>query len=105
MLLSTLALQGDQMTSRWQWTALLVLGLGTALVAQGDAPKGIAVGSLDRTCRPCDDFWRFANGAWVDANPIPAAYSSWGPSQILAQRNRDGMRSILDGLAGDSTSG
>ena len=92
------------MTSRWQWTALLVLGLSAPLVAQGDAPKGIAVSRLDSTCKPCDDFWRFANGAWVDANPIPAAYSSWGPSQILAQRNRDGMRRILDGLVVDSPS-
>ena len=86
------------MASRWQWVALLLLGVGTALTAQGDSPKGIQVGSIDRTCKPCDDFWRFANGAWVDANPIPAAYSSWGPSAIMAQRNRDAMRSLLDSL-------
>ena len=87
---------------RFTWTALLPLALSAALAAQGDAPKSIQIGSLDRTCKPCDDFWRFANGRWVDANPIPPAYSSWGPSAIIAQRNRERMRDILDGLAGSS---
>ena len=93
------------MRSPSRWAALLLVGLSTALAAQGDATKGIQVASLDRTCKPCDDFWRFANGAWVDANPIPAAYSSWGPSAILAKNNRDNLRSILDTLASSRSLG
>jgi putative endopeptidase len=87
------------MVRRLKWTALLLTGLVVALRAQSDAPRSIQVASLDRSCKPCDDFWRFANGSWLDANPIPAAYASWGPSAILARRNRDNLRSILDGLA------
>ena len=33
---------------------------------------------LDTTCKPCDDFNRFVNQKWIDANPIPGAYGRWG---------------------------
>ncbi|MCX6599845.1 MAG: hypothetical protein NTV70_26120, partial [Acidobacteria bacterium] len=42
-------------------------------------PKsGVDKAALDPTCKPCDDFWRYANGGWVDKNPIPAKYPVWG---------------------------
>ncbi len=81
----------------------LTLLLSVALGAQGAPLRGIQVAALDRQCKPCDDFWRFANGTWLDRNPIPAAYQSWGPSQVMAQANRAGMRTILDATAGDPT--
>ena len=28
--------------------------------------RRIRVENLDRTCKPCDDFWRFASGTWLD---------------------------------------
>ena len=90
------------MTSRVQCAALIVLAMVTSLAAQSDAPRTIQIGSLDRGCKACDDMWRFANGTWLDANPIPAAYSSWGPSQMMTVRNRESMRAILESLAGRS---
>lgn len=66
------------------------------LLAQTPSNSGIHVENLDRSCKPCDDFWRFANGTWIDKNPIPAAFQSWGPSQIMAKANRERLQTILE---------
>ncbi len=57
---------------------------------------------LDRSVDPGRDFFQFANGGWLKSNPIPAAYSSWGVDQILAQQNQDFIHSLLESAAQDS---
>src|SRR5690349_19640178 len=73
----------------------------------GGSPKtaethGVELTILDKTCKPCDDFFDFANGEWLKKNPIPAAYPSWGRFNELAERNRDELRGILESAAADS---
>jgi Peptidase family M13 len=46
--------------------------------------SGIDLRNLDRTCKPCSDFFQFANGGWIENNPIPAAYPGWGSFNQLA---------------------
>ncbi len=52
--------------------------------------------NMDPTCKPCDDFYKFAVGGWTASHPIPAAYPRWTNFQALAERNRDLMREILE---------
>jgi len=73
------------------------------------SPKGSAAEShgvdlkiLDKTCKPCEDFFNFANGEWLKKNPVPAAYPSWGRFNELSERNREQLRGILEGAAADS---
>jgi predicted metalloendopeptidase len=54
---------------------------------------------MDLTCKPCTDFWRYANGGWLDKNPIPANHSDWGVLSVLLEANRERMRTILDASA------
>jgi predicted metalloendopeptidase len=56
---------------------------------------------MDPTCKPCTDFWRYVNGGWLDRNPIPADKSSWGTFGVLADANRERIRTILDGASAD----
>jgi putative endopeptidase len=56
---------------------------------------------MDTTCKPCTDFWRYVNGGWLDKNPIPADKSSYGPFTVLADANRERIRTILDAAAVD----
>jgi putative endopeptidase len=35
--------------------------------------------------KPGDDFFKYANGAWIAANPIPAAYSQWGIGNLVQE--------------------
>jgi putative endopeptidase len=59
---------------------------------------GFDFASLDRSANACQDFNRFANGGWMDKNPIPAAYSRWGRFELLDEQNQNVLHGILDGL-------
>jgi len=86
---------------------LAVVGvLAAALAAAGphassraaDTPNswGFDTANLDKTCKPCDDFYQFAMGGWRKSNPIPPEYSSWGTFTKLADKNQQNLRQILE---------
>ncbi len=54
---------------------------------------------MDRSVDPLQDFYRYANGGFVRANPVPPAYSAWGVAQILDQRNQDSIHQLLQAAA------
>jgi putative endopeptidase len=60
---------------------------------------GLDPADFDKTCKPCEDFFRYVNGGWLSRNPIPAAYRSWGRDNILADHNLDVLRQVLDEAA------
>lgn len=55
----------------------------------------------DPSIDPGVDFYRFANGGWLDANPIPSGYGSWGSFEELAARNDAVIRALLEHAAAD----
>src|SRR6266849_1431559 len=57
---------------------------------------GFDTSNLDKTCKPCDDFFQFAMGGWMKSNPIPPEYSTWGSFTVLADKNQQTLRTILD---------
>ncbi len=74
----------------------LPLAVCVLLSAQQSSRSGIDASSLDKSCKPCDDFWRYANGGWLDKNPIPSRQPSWGTMPIMTEGNRERLRVILD---------
>lgn len=54
---------------------------------------------MDKSCPPCQDFHRYANGRFLDANPVPPQYSTWGRIEAMAQSNREKLRVILEQAA------
>ena len=47
---------------------------------------GIDLAGIDRGVTPGDDFFGFANGAWMKSTEIPADRSSWGTGGIVQER-------------------
>src|ERR1700760_4707448 len=85
---------------------MLPLIAGTAPRAKtapaGDDPA-IDHKVMDLKADPCGNFFRYACGGWIDANPIPADQSSWGLEQELTQRNQLQLRTILETAAAAPT--
>jgi len=65
---------------------------------QKSVVAGFDFSSIDRGASACQDFNRFANGGWIDKNPVPAAYSRWGRFELLDEQNINVLHGILDGL-------
>ena len=64
--------------------------------------SGINLGDLDTSVRPADDFYEYACGGWMKANPLPAAYSRYGSFDRLAEDNNKRINGILKELLENS---
>lgn len=62
--------------------------------------KFIDLANMDTTIHPGDNFFMYANGAWLKANPVPGDQSRWGSFNILAENNLTALHTILDSAAG-----
>ncbi len=60
------------------------------------------VKNLDPKVKPCANFYEYADGGWMAANPIPPAYPAWSTFNELAERNREILRKILEKDAKDA---
>jgi len=63
------------------------------------AKKDILAANLDTTVNPADDFFDYANGGWIKANPIPGDQSSWGIGGLVVEENRNRLRAIAEKAA------
>jgi len=62
-------------------------------------PWGYPFDAFDRNTRPGDDFYRFANGGWLDATEIPSDRSGIGFSITMRERNEDRIGAVIFDLA------
>jgi endothelin-converting enzyme/putative endopeptidase len=63
----------------------------------GKADLGIDVTALDRSVKPCDDFFRFACGGWLARTEIPADRPTWSRGfSDIHERNQTTLRAILE---------
>ncbi|MBV7528521.1 M13 family metallopeptidase [Chitinophaga sp. sic0106] len=66
--------------------------------AAADSPDPLAV-HRDTTVAPRQDFFDYANGGWIKANPIPAEYSSWGIGNLVKEELYNRLRTINEKAA------
>ena len=76
---------------------MMALAMMTAS-ASAQLKSGIHMGDLDKSVRPADDFYEYACGGWMKANPLPAAYSRYGSFDRLAEDNNKRINGILKEL-------
>ena len=76
---------------------------GIAKVASKAAPRygtfGVDLTAQQRTLKPGDDFWTYANGAWDKRTEIPADKAAVGYGNMLSDEAEVNVRAILDDMA------
>lgn len=77
-----------------------------ALAADAQAPAaaqgavhGVNKTDMDMSVRPGDDFYQYAGGGWLKANPMKPEYSSYGVFNDLAETNRKQIRELFENLS------
>ena len=60
-----------------------------------DSPRPIEPSLFDASTTPAEDFFRHVNGGWLDANPVPPAYGSWGAFHEVSERNQELLHGLL----------
>ncbi len=78
-------------------TVCLAFPIGAQAPIKVGPPLRLA--DLDPGTKACTDFYQYASGGWLAANPVPAAYSTWGSFNELAERNNLVLRDVLDAAA------
>lgn len=64
-----------------------------------DARKLLDPANMDTTVKPGDNFFLYANGAWLKNNPIPASETRWGSFNELQENNFSNLKALLEGAA------
>ena len=71
-----------------------------APIPQPDDPV-FSVADLDPTAAPGEDFFAFANGGWLAANPVPEEYPRWGAFDEVRRANEELLKELLEAAALD----
>jgi putative endopeptidase len=66
------------------------------MTAKKPTISGIDPKNFDTDVVPCDNFYRFATGGWMKANPLPSTESRWGTFNKLGKDNDEKIRVILE---------
>ena len=61
--------------------------------------RGLDARNLDAKVAACSDFYQYANGGWLRANPVPQGFASWGTFEEIAQRGMAQQRALLEAAA------
>ncbi|WP_243050667.1 M13 family metallopeptidase [Dyella sp. RRB7] len=86
---------------------LLALGIAAAGIScswaadatPATAKPDVVAAHIDTSVKPGDDFFSYANGAWLKANPIPAQEAQWGIGQLVQEDLYTKLRKISEGAA------
>ena len=60
---------------------------------------GVDLSQQDPNTKPGDDFFRFANGKWLDEFELPADRSNYGSFSVLGDRSDERVNTIIEELS------
>src|SRR6266536_873368 len=70
-----------------------------ALDAPAPETHGVAVANMDRSVKPGDDFYRYANGAWITRTEIPPDRAGVGVFTKLSDLSNKRTAELIEEIA------
>lgn len=88
-------------------TAFVAISSSALLLIASTPPVALHAfeDDMDRSIRPGDDFYQYANGAWLAKATIPTGQSSFDTRAILAERTSQRVRELIQEGAASPKSG
>src|SRR3984885_9343740 len=94
---------------RSKWILGLLFGLATFALAGSDSPTfgpfGLDLSAQDASVRPGDNFYRYANGHWIETAKIPADRTEWGTFDALSEEASERVRKLIQELPANAPLG
>jgi predicted metalloendopeptidase len=80
-------------------TSFFVLAALSLALTQSPAPEsGLDLASFDRSVRPQDDLYRFANGGWLDRTPMPDERVTYTAATEVSEKVEADLRTIIESV-------
>ncbi len=86
-------------TARSMWATLALVFVSSVLASAAFAQAGV-----DAHIRPGDDFFAYANGAWLQSTEIPAGRGRWGVRNEIDALTAAQMAELMGGITGHPAS-
>jgi putative endopeptidase len=79
--------------------AAAMLVSGWTVMPEGHTGAGIDLAGMDRSVKPGNDFFGYANGAWIAKTEIPADRSNYGVGAMLVEKTATQVRELIEAAA------
>ncbi|HET7730026.1 MAG TPA: M13 family metallopeptidase [Usitatibacter sp.] len=73
-----------------------ILLAGVLALHAGIASAALDIAGMDPGAAPCEDFYAYANGKWMEATEIPKDRTVWGTFAIVEENNEKVLKAALD---------
>ena len=82
---------------------IMTLGFAAMVISGCTSSKeagkpAIDLANFDNTTAPGDDFYQYACGGWMEANPLTPEYARYGIFDQLEKENQEKLKSLIEDL-------
>ncbi len=84
---------------------LLSLVMTAMTMSAGNLNKGVDRNNLDPNTKPGENFYQYACGGWMKANPLDPQYARFGTFDGLAENNREQLKDLILNLGTNNPKG
>src|SRR5512140_3909495 len=76
-------------------TLVGILGSAISLFTVISSAQNLDTHDIDRSIKPGDDFYRYANGGWLGKTALPSGQSSYDNRAMMAEKTSQRVRDLI----------